>query len=130
MNPTACCERRRRSPEQSHGGTWTPSSEHSRRASSIALQEERPETRTHSSEESWKYPAKYSFVRLPSLNVDLSEAGALVTGIQHAQVRIDGEDIDDCRAFVDWFVTHGGSWRIRVAVDVPLAEGSSVEAAG
>jgi hypothetical protein len=75
-------------------------------------------------------PGEILFVRLRSLKVDLSEAGAMVTGIQHAQVRIDGEDIDDRRAFVDWFVTHEGSWRIRVAVDVPLAEGSSAEVAG
>jgi hypothetical protein len=75
-------------------------------------------------------PGEILFVRLQSVDVDLSEAGALVTGIQHARVRVDGDDIDDRRAFVDWFVTHEGRWRLRVAVDLPLAEGSSVEAAG
>jgi hypothetical protein len=73
-------------------------------------------------------PGEILFVRLRNVSVDLSEAGAMVSGIQHAQVRIDGEDIDDRRAFVDWFVRHEGDWRIRVAVDVPLAAGSSVEA--
>jgi hypothetical protein len=44
-----------------------------------------------------------------------------VTGIQHAQVRIDGKVIDDRRPFVDWFVFNHGSWKIQVAVDVPAA---------
>jgi Domain of unknown function (DUF4440) len=76
-------------------------------------------------------PGEILFVRLDSLKVDVSDAGALVTGIQHAQVRIDGKQIDDRRAFVDWFVTHGGKWRIRVAVDLPIAQtGSAVSEAG
>jgi hypothetical protein len=64
-------------------------------------------------------PGEIVFVRLVNLEVDLGAAGALVTGVQHAQVRIDGKVIDDRRAFVDWFVTDGERWRIRVAVDLP-----------
>ncbi|MPZ20169.1 MAG: DUF4440 domain-containing protein [Luteitalea sp.] len=75
-------------------------------------------------------PGEIIFVRVGSLEVDLSNAGALVTGIQHAQVRIDGKDIDDRRAFVDWFVKHGGEWRIRVAVDLPAAQGVSAVSEG
>ena len=66
-------------------------------------------------------PGEILFVRLEGLEVDVSEAGALVTGIQHAQVRIDGKAIDDRRPFVDWFVFNHGSWKIRVALDVPAA---------
>jgi ketosteroid isomerase-like protein len=70
-------------------------------------------------------PGEIVFVRLISLEVDLSDRGALVTGIQHAQVRIDGKDIDDRRAFVDWFVQLDGEWRIRVAVDLRAASAVS-----
>jgi hypothetical protein len=66
-------------------------------------------------------PGEITFVRLDGLEVDLSEAGALVTGIQHAQVRIDGKEIDDRRPFVDWFIFNHGSWKIRVAIDIPAA---------
>jgi hypothetical protein len=65
-------------------------------------------------------PGEIVFVRLVDLEVDLSEAGALATGIQHARVRIDGKEIDDRRAFVDWFVARDGKWQIRVALDLPL----------
>ena len=65
-------------------------------------------------------PGEIVFVRLVDLDIDLSEAGALATGIQHARVRIDGKDIDDRRAFVDWFIAHDGKWKIRVAVDLPF----------
>ena len=65
-------------------------------------------------------PGEIVFVRLVDLDIDLSEAGALATGIQHARVRIDGQDTDDRRAFVDWFIAHDGKWKIRVAVDLPF----------
>jgi hypothetical protein len=65
-------------------------------------------------------PGEIVFVRLVDLEVDLSEAGALATGIQHARVRIDGKEIDDRRAFADWFVARDGRWQIRVALDLPL----------
>lgn len=64
-------------------------------------------------------PGEIAFVRLEQLEVDMSDTAALVTGIQHAQVRLDGEVIDDRRTFVDWFVKEGGEWRIRVALDGP-----------
>lgn len=67
-------------------------------------------------------PGEILFVRLDAVEIDISEAGALVSGVQHAQVRIDGANIDDRRAFVDWFVKHQGEWRLRVAVDLPAAE--------
>jgi hypothetical protein len=66
-------------------------------------------------------PGEIRFVRLEQLTVDLCPSGALVTGIQHAQVALDGDVIDDRRGFVDWFVNHGGEWRIQAAVDLPPA---------
>ncbi len=67
-------------------------------------------------------PGEILFVTLEAIEVDVSDAGGLVTGIQHARVRIEGAEIDDRRAFVDWFVKHHGEWRILVAVDLPTAE--------
>jgi len=61
------------------------------------------------------------FIKLDELQIDVSGTGALVTGMQHAQVRIDGQVVDDRRPFVDWFVKDAGEWRIRVAVDLPGA---------
>jgi hypothetical protein len=66
-------------------------------------------------------PGDIVFVRLGNLEVDLSPAGALVTGIQHARVRIEAQEIDDRRAFVDWFVREGQAWRLRAAIDLPMA---------
>jgi ketosteroid isomerase-like protein len=74
-------------------------------------------------------PGEILFVRLLAVEVDISGTGALVTGIQHAQVRIEGTAIDDRRAFVDWFVKRDGEWRILVAVDLPTAEEPSAPAA-
>jgi hypothetical protein len=68
-------------------------------------------------------PGEIAFVRLDSMQIDLCDGGALASGIQHARVRIDGQDIDDRRAFVDWFVKHVGEWKFRVAVDMPAPEG-------
>ena len=64
-------------------------------------------------------PGEILFVRLDSLAIEVADNAALATGIQHAQVRIEGQTIDDRRAFVDWFVKHEGEWRIRLAVDLP-----------
>jgi hypothetical protein len=64
-------------------------------------------------------PGEISFVRLEHLEVDIWDASALVSGIQHAQVRIDGYTVDDRRAFVDWFVKSSGGWRLRAAVEPP-----------
>ena len=71
-------------------------------------------------------PGEIVFVKLESVQIDVAGDGAIATGLQHAKVRIDGQDIDDRRAFVDWFVRHGGGWKFRVAVDLP----APVEAAG
>jgi ketosteroid isomerase-like protein len=67
-------------------------------------------------------PGEIAFVRLDRLQVDLTTSGALVTGIQHAQVHVDGQTIDDRRRFVDWFVNFTGEWRIQAAVDLPEQE--------
>lgn len=64
-------------------------------------------------------PGEITLVRLDRLQVDLTTSGALATGVQHAQVRVDGQTIDDRRAFVDWFVKVAGEWRIQAAVDLP-----------
>ena len=64
-------------------------------------------------------PGEIMLVRLEQMEIDVCNNGALVTGIQHAQVRIDGQVVEDRRQFVDWFVKHGGGWRIQAAVDLP-----------
>jgi hypothetical protein len=64
-------------------------------------------------------PGEITFIRLEQLQIDMSAGGALVTGVQHAQVLVDGQVVDDRRAFVDWFVKHAGEWRIQAAVDLP-----------
>jgi ketosteroid isomerase-like protein len=64
-------------------------------------------------------PGEIVFVRLERLELDISGSVALVSGIQRAQVRVDGQVVDDRRPFVDWFVKDAGGWRIRVAVDLP-----------
>ena len=70
-------------------------------------------------------PVEILSVRLEAIEIDVSDAGALATGIQHAQVRIDGAVVDDRRGFVDWFVKHEGEWRVRVAVDLQSADDGS-----
>lgn len=66
-------------------------------------------------------PGEILFVRLHDVEVDLAGDFAFVTGVQHAEVRIDGEVYEDRRAFVDWFASIDGEWRVRVAVDLPSA---------
>ena len=66
-------------------------------------------------------PGRIVFVRLEDVRVDLTPAGALVTGFQHAQLTIDGQTIDDRRGFIDWFVEVDGQWKIQAAVDLPDA---------
>jgi ketosteroid isomerase-like protein len=66
-------------------------------------------------------PGEIVCVRLEDLAIDVAGAAALATGIQHAEVRMDGQVIIDRRGFVDWFVKTGDTWRIRVAVDLPAA---------
>jgi ketosteroid isomerase-like protein len=69
-------------------------------------------------------PGEILRVKLEQVEVDMSATGALVTGIQHAQVLLDGRVVDDRGRFVDWFVKRGAEWRIQAAVDLP---GSSSE---
>jgi hypothetical protein len=64
-------------------------------------------------------PGEITFIKLEQLQIDMSTGGALVTGVQHAQVLVDGQIVDDRRAFVDWFVKDAGEWRIQAAVDLP-----------
>ena len=64
-------------------------------------------------------PGEILLVRLEQLHVDLCASGALVTGIQYAQVLVDGQVVEDRRGFVDWFVKKAGGWRIQAAVDLP-----------
>ena len=65
-------------------------------------------------------PDGIEFVKLRDLEIDLDGDHALVTGLQHARVRIDAQNIDDIRPFVDWFVRDAGNgWRVRAALDLP-----------
>ena len=64
-------------------------------------------------------PGEIMFVRLEDLRVDLTPAGALVTGFQHARLNIDGKTVDDRRGFIDWFVAVDGQWKVQAAVDLP-----------
>jgi hypothetical protein len=57
-------------------------------------------------------------VRLERVEVDVSAAGALATGIQLARVLVEGREVEDRRAFVDWFVRTEAGWRLQVAVDL------------
>ena len=66
-----------------------------------------------------RIPGEILVVRLEQLDVDVSPTGALVTGVQYAQVLVDGHAVEDRRAFVDWFVNDDGVWRIQAAVDLP-----------
>jgi hypothetical protein len=62
-------------------------------------------------------PGEILSVKVEQLTVDLAGDGAILTGMQQAQLRIEGELVDDRRAFVDWFVREAGEWRLRAAVD-------------
>ena len=66
-------------------------------------------------------PGEIRSVSLEQLEVDMCPAGALVTGIQYAQVVVDGQLIEDRRRFIDWFVEDAGLWRIQAAVDLPAS---------
>jgi uncharacterized protein (DUF952 family) len=65
-------------------------------------------------------PGEIAFVRLERAAVDLAGDAAMLTGVQHAQVIVDGQTIDDRRAFVDFFIKIDGSWKLRAGADVPL----------
>jgi ketosteroid isomerase-like protein len=62
-------------------------------------------------------PGEILSVSVDELNVDIAGDAGIVTGIQHARVKVDGAIIDDTRPFADWFVKESGRWRLRVAVE-------------
>jgi hypothetical protein len=65
-------------------------------------------------------PGEIVFVKLEDVHVELTDGYALVTGVQHAQLILDGATIDDRRPFVDWFLRNeGGTWQIKLALDLP-----------
>jgi Domain of unknown function (DUF4440) len=58
-------------------------------------------------------------VTLEQVVIDLADGAALVTGRQHAQVRVNDALVDDRRPFADWFVKVDGGWRLRAAIEPP-----------
>ena len=64
-------------------------------------------------------PGEILFVKVAQLTVDVAGDGAIVTGVQTAQLRIDDQVITDRRAFVDWFLRESGEWKLRAAVELP-----------
>jgi ketosteroid isomerase-like protein len=69
-----------------------------------------------------RIPGEIVSVGLARVEIDMAGDGALVTGVQHARVRLEGELIDDTRPFVDWLVKESGEWRLRAAVELPAPE--------
>ena len=67
-------------------------------------------------------PGEMVFVKLEDLRLDVTPAGVLATGFQHARLVIDGETVDDRRGFIDWFVESDGSWKLQAAVDLPAQD--------
>jgi hypothetical protein len=63
--------------------------------------------------------AEIDFVRLEQVQVDLKPGSALVSGVQHARVRIEGQVVDEYKAFADWFIETEHGWKVRVALDLP-----------
>jgi ketosteroid isomerase-like protein len=69
-------------------------------------------------------PVEITFVRLEQVDVDVMGDGALVTGIQHSQVRVDGETLEERRPFADWFVRGAaGRWLLQGAVEIAPLRG-------
>jgi ketosteroid isomerase-like protein len=69
-----------------------------------------------------RIPGEIVSVGLARVEIDLAGDAALVTGVQHARVRLEGELIEDTRPFVDWLVKESGQWRLRAAVELPAPE--------
>jgi hypothetical protein len=67
-------------------------------------------------------PGEILFVRVRDLEIDIEADAAIVSGIQHAQVRVEGSALDDVRSFVDFFVRREGRWMLRAAVGLPAPE--------
>jgi hypothetical protein len=68
-----------------------------------------------------KIPGDILFVKVDQITTDIAGDHAVVTGIQQAQLKIDGAVVTDRRPFVDWFVREDGVWRVRLAVDLPAS---------
>jgi ketosteroid isomerase-like protein len=66
-------------------------------------------------------PGEIVFVRLERVDADISGDAALLTGIQHARLTLDGQTVDDRRAFADFFVKSDGGWKLRAAADFPAS---------
>lgn len=66
-------------------------------------------------------PGDIELVRVHDLQTDVSVDSAVVCGIQHARVRVGHEVFEERRAFVDYFVRINGVWRLRTAIDLPVA---------
>jgi len=69
-----------------------------------------------------RIPGDIVSVQLAQVQIDMAGGSALVTGIQQARVRLDGELIEDTRAFVDWLVNESGTWRLRAAIELASPE--------
>jgi ketosteroid isomerase-like protein len=62
------------------------------------------------------------FVHLEQVVVDVFDQTALVTGVQHARIRVEDDELDELRPFANWFVRDGaGKWRLRLALDLSEA---------
>gem|GEM_PF-2261285 len=59
-----------------------------------------------------------SFVRIEQLAIDLTGDSALVTGIQHSQVKMNGRTVEDRQPFIDSFVKRDGRWQLQVVLDL------------
>jgi ketosteroid isomerase-like protein len=70
-------------------------------------------------------PGEILHVVLEGLEVDVCGAGALVTGIQRAEVRVGDTIHKERRGFVDWFVQRAGGWLIQAAVDLPPGQSAN-----
>jgi uncharacterized protein (DUF952 family) len=64
-------------------------------------------------------PGEIAFVRVGPVTIDRHGDAAMLTGIQHAQVVVDGQAIDDRRSFADFFVKIDGVWKLRSGADFP-----------
>ena len=65
-------------------------------------------------------PGEIVFVTLERVAIDVAGDAALLTGVQHAQVKVDGQTIDDRRGFADFFVKIDGVWKLRAGADFAL----------
>ena len=64
-------------------------------------------------------PGDIVFVRVERVVIEVAGEAAMMTGIQHAQVAVEGQVIDDRRAFADFFVRIDGAWKLRAGADFP-----------